>query len=119
VLFQHPARSGTSQITFQVNVEPGAVLIFDVATSPESWESPGDGVDFNVYVNPGAELQQVFSTSIDPKANESDRRWHPYSVDLDEFAGQDVSIVFETGSGQDGDYRFDWAGWGEPRILIP
>ena len=119
VLFQHPARSGTSQITFPVRVDPDALLIFDVATSPESWESPGDGVDFKVYVNPGDEMQLIFSTYINPKANDSDRRWHPYSVDLKEYAGQDVMVVFETGSGQDGDYRFDWAGWGEPRILVP
>ena len=119
VLFQHPARSGTSQITFPVRVEPGALLIFDVATSPESWESPGDGVEFKVYVNAGDGLQQIFSTYINPKANDSDQRWHPHSVDLKEFAGQEVILVFETSSGQDGDYRFDWAGWGEPRILVP
>ncbi|MCJ7537380.1 MAG: hypothetical protein MUO57_17780, partial [Anaerolineales bacterium] len=63
--------------------------------------------------------QQVFSTYIDPKNDEFDRRWHPYTVDLNEYAGQEVSIIFETDTGPAGDYRYDWAGWGELRLLVP
>ena len=54
-----------------------------------------------------------------PEEREFDRRWHSYTVDLNEFSGQDVLIIFETGSGPAGDYRYDWAGWGEPRLLVP
>ncbi len=74
---------------------------------------------FTVYVDPGDGPQQVFSTYIDPKKDEYDRRWHSHMVDLNEFSGQDVLIIFETGSGPAGDYRYDWAGWGEPRLLVP
>ena len=34
-------------------------------------------------------------------------------------AGQTVTIIFETGAGPAGDYGYDWAGWGAPRLLKP
>ncbi len=119
VVYQHPALAGTSRILFPIHIEPGSLLTFEIATSPDSWERPGDGVEFTVYVDSGGELQQVFSTYIDPKNDEVDRRWHPYTVNLNQYAGQDVSIIFETGVGPGDDYRYDWAGWGEPRLLVP
>ena len=119
VLFQHPAMAGASRISFPLHIEPGARLAFDAATAPDSWERPGDGASFTVFVDSGNGPQQVFSTYIDPKKDEFDRRWHSYTVDLNEFSGQDVLIIFETGSGPAGDYRYDWAGWGEPRLLVP
>ena len=111
--------------------EGGLTLVFDVATSPESWSLEGDGVTFAVYVEsdqdtqhptsntqyPISNTQQLFSTYVDPKRNDSDRRWHPHVVDLSDYAGQTVTIVFETGTGPAGDYRYDWAGWGSPRLL--
>ena len=119
VLYQHPAQTGASRITFPVNAEPGAVLAFDLATAPESWEKAGDGVTFTVYINSSDGEEKIFSTYIDPKNDEFARRWHPYSVELNEYAGQDVSIIFETDTGPAGDYRYDWAGWGELRLLVP
>ena len=67
----------------------------------------------------GQGTEQVFSTYIDPKQDEADRRWHPYVIDLSDYAGQVVTIIFETGTGPAGDYRYDWAGWGAPRLLKP
>ncbi len=118
VLYQHPALSEPSRVIFVVNVESGARLAFDLATSPESWERTGDGVNFKIYIV-GEEVQQLFSTYIDPKHDEIDRRWHPYTVELNKYAGQEVSIIFETDSGPADDHRYDWAGWGEPRLLVP
>ena len=55
---------------------------------------------------------------IDPKRNEDDRRWHPHTIDLSGYAGQTVTITFETGVGPAGDERFDWAGWGAFRLSV-
>jgi hypothetical protein len=119
VLYQHPGLSEPSRVIFVVNVELGARLAFDLATSPESWKRPGDGVDFTIYIDAEGEESQLFSSYIDPKHDELDRRWHPYTVELNKYAGKEVSIIFETDSGPADDHRFDWAGWGEPRLLIP
>jgi len=40
-------------------------------------------------------------------------------IDLSDYAGQTVTLIFETTTGPAGDYRYDWAGWGEPRVCKP
>jgi len=119
VLYQHPALSGSSWLAYTVDVGKGYILSFNMATDPTSWEKPGDGVTFAVYVESDQGTEQIFSTYIDPKQEETDRRWHPYALELSEYAGQTVSIIFETGVGPVRDYRYDWAGWGTPRLLAP
>jgi hypothetical protein len=111
----HPDAS----VQYMVQVPEGAVLAFDVATAPESWSLLGDGVVFAVYVRSNGDTQQVFSTYIDPKQNEADRRWHPYTIKLGDYAGQTVTLVFKTAAGPAGNDRYDWAGWGTPRLLAP
>jgi len=110
-----PEKPGFSQ-------KPGFWLAFAVATAPESWEQPGDGVTFAVYVESGQDMQPEtrnpkLETYVAPRQDEADRRWHPYTVDLSDYAGQTVTITFETGVGPAGDERYDWAGWGAPRLL--
>jgi hypothetical protein len=119
VLYQHPALSGASRLAYTVDVGKGSVLAFDVAMAPESWEQPGDGVAFAVYVESEAGARQLFSTYVDPKQDEAARRWHPHDVDLSDYAGNTVTLIFETGSGPANDFGFDWAGWGAPRLLEP
>jgi len=119
VLYQHPAFSGASRIAYSVHIERKAVLAFDVAMAPGSWDQPGDGVTFAIYVESDQGAEQIFSTYIDPKQNAADRRWHSHTIDLNAYAGQTVTLIFETGTGPAGDYGYDWAGWGEPRLLRP
>jgi hypothetical protein len=115
VLYAHP----DSRVRYLVQVPQEGILAFDVAMAPESWSLPGDGVTFAVYVSSDGGTQQLFSSYIDPKQNEADRRWHPHTLDLNAYAGQMVEIIFETGTGPAGDYRYDWAGWGMPRLMVP
>jgi|GEM_PF-1284930 len=119
VLYQHPAFSGASHLTYSVHLEQGAKLAFAVAMAPESWTQPGDGATFAIYLQTNQDTEQLFSTYIDPKHNEQDRRWHSQVVDLNAYAGQTVTLIFETGIGPGGDFQYDWAGWGEPQLLIP
>jgi hypothetical protein len=118
VLYQHPAFSGASRMSYRLNFPQGTWLVFDVATSPESWDQEGDGVDFAVYVRSQEGTAQVFSTHVDPKHNPKERRWHPGEIDLSPYAGQTITLVLETRTGPAGDYRYDWAGWGEPRLAL-
>ncbi len=124
VLFMHP----DSSARYTVQVPEGAHLAFDVATAPESWEQPGDGVSFTISIEPVAHLASdssvsnplsAFSTYIDPKHDPSARRWHPHSIDLGAYAGQAVTLTFETSAGPVSDDRYDWAGWGRPRLFWP
>jgi tetratricopeptide (TPR) repeat protein len=121
VLFAHPE----SSVRYRVRLPEDAVLAFEVATAPESWEQPGDGVSFAVYVEPDQDVQpmnplddsRAFFVYLDPKQDKAARRWHAYEIDLGCYGGERVNIIFETGAGPAGDERYDWAGWGEPRLL--
>lgn len=119
VLYLHPAFAGASRITYSVYIERGTILAFNIATLPDSWEEPGDGVTFAIYVESDQGMQQLFSTYIDPKHDVADRRWHPYAIDLDVYAGQTIILIFEIGTGPTGDYDEDWAGWGGIRLVEP
>ena len=119
VLYQAPSFAGSSRILYHVNVVQHSKLVFDVAMDPASWNLKGDGVKFSVYLVADGMTHQVFSTYIDPKHNKDDQDWHPNSIDLEKYSGKLVTFIFETNTGPMGDYRYDWAGWGEPRLLQP
>ncbi|MBN1658860.1 MAG: tetratricopeptide repeat protein, partial [Anaerolineae bacterium] len=114
-LFMHP----DSRARYAIEVPAGGELAFDVATMPESWNQPGDGVGFAVYVESSAGVRQVFSTTIDPKQRDADRRWHSFVVDLDDYSSQAVTLILETSAGPAGDVTYDWAVWGNLRLLKP
>jgi hypothetical protein len=117
--YVRPAFAGASRVAYSVRIERGAVLAFDVATVPDSWEQPGDGITFAIYAESDQGVQQLFSTYIDPKHDEADRCWHPYAIDLSAYAGQMLTLIFETSTGPAGDHQHDLAGWGGVRLLTP
>ena len=88
--------------------------------TPDVWESgEGDGVQFDIYVNNGSAQDHIYSKYIDPKNVIDDRRWFDEEINLSKWAGQQVTFTFETSPGPNGDSRYDWAIWGEPRIVQP
>jgi len=116
VFFQHPV----SLISYQLVVPTSAELEFHLALAPAVWQpGKGDGVQFDIYIDDGHARRNVFSRYIDPKNIPADRRWHDYKVDLSAWAGQTVTITFATGCGPNDNCDYDWAGWGEPRIVQP
>ncbi|PWB54421.1 MAG: hypothetical protein C3F13_06605 [Anaerolineales bacterium] len=116
VLYMHP----DSQVDFTLAIpEDGARLSFDIALSPEVWTQPGDGVTFGLFVEDSPDTsKEIWSAYIDPKENIEDRRWLPYTIDLSPYGGQIIKLIFTTSSSPSGDNRYDWAGWGNPRISI-
>jgi hypothetical protein len=119
VLFIHPAASGSVALVYPTRVEPGTTFRADLAMAPEAWRLPGDGVTFSLYVEDDAGMHLVCSSYVDPKHHQQDRRWVPMRVNLTPYAGRLVRLILVTASGPAGDQRYDWAGWGEPRLERP
>jgi hypothetical protein len=116
VLFMHPA----SEVTFRAIAPVRSELLFSIALMPAVWQiGKGDGVQFSLDVGDGRVVQRVFAEYIDPKNRTKDRRWYDYEVDLSKWAGETVTITFSTSCGPNDDCRYDWAGWGAPRIVQP
>jgi hypothetical protein len=115
VLFMHP----NSSVSYSITVPTKALIAFNIATSPDSWTMEGDGVAFSIKIVSSDIPLQIFSMYIDPKNNVADRRWHQEMIDLSAYSEKRITVIFETNAGPAGDNQFDWAGWGNPRIIAP
>lgn len=119
VLFVHPAASGSIALVYPVRIKPKTTFQAYLAVAPEAWTLPGDGVTFSVYVEDEAGIHLVSGQYVDPKHHQQDRRWVPLQVSLAPYAGKLVRVILVVNSGPAGDGRYDWAGWGEPRLEQP
>lgn len=116
VLSMHP----DSEISFDVILPPKSELTFSISLAPEVWQvGMGDGVEFKLCVDDGRDVKILFRQYIDPKNVKDQRVWLDYVVDLSPWGGQPVTLIFSTTPGPNGDDRFDWAVWGEPRLIQP
>ena len=115
VIFQHP----TSALIYTVDIPHNSRLDFSIALDPIVWEyGKGDGVEYLISIEQGFRRNTVFRKYIDPKNISGDRRWLSYSIDLSTYGGKQVELIFKTQPGSQNDSRYDWAGWGEPRIRL-
>ncbi|MFH1995387.1 MAG: hypothetical protein ABIJ27_00135 [Candidatus Omnitrophota bacterium] len=106
------------RVTFPVQSK-NVHIVFGFGVLEEAWDKPGDGVEFRVVedVGPDAPAVILFSRYINPKENKSDRRWFQGDVDLSRYAGEEVTLIFET-VGSPGapfkpiiDTAYDYAVW--------
>jgi hypothetical protein len=116
-LFQHPS----SQVVYGLTLPLRSTLLFGYGMDPAVWSpGQGDGMEYNIYVRSpeqSGELYRVFHHYIDPKNNPDDRRWFDERVDLSQFGGQAVEVVFEVLPGPRGDDSYDWGGWSWPVLV--
>ena len=117
ILYQHPS----SRVVFTKTLPAQATLQFGLGMSPEAWTAEkSDGVEYNLYVRTLSDpdvLHRVFHRIVDPKNNPEDRRWFDERVNLNEFGGQTVEIIFEALPGSAGNFDFDWGGWSTPVLI--
>ncbi|MGE5833739.1 MAG: hypothetical protein ACM4AI_04615 [Acidobacteriota bacterium] len=111
-----------SRIVYNVTVPEEAWLKFNLGLLEESWKTQGDGVFFQIGVSSGPEWVELLSVVVNPYGNASERSWQPYVLDLSQFAGETVDLVFNTRSSPPPntgkDPNGDAALWGAPRIVI-
>jgi len=112
-LFAHPP----SRVTWKITV-PAQKPIFktNIALRPYVWEHRSDGVQFDVAVTDGLHETSV-SRFLNPGSRLNDRAWVELAVDLSEYAGRTVELSLATSAGPHGDVGWDWALWGDPRIV--
>jgi hypothetical protein len=107
------------RLTFHVRVPDDGWLRLSLGMKPESWDKEGNGVYFYAGVSDGKSFEQLFTQTVNPFKNASERRWIPVSVDLAAYAGEEVDVILNTvasGPGQPPDDRNDLPLWGTPVI---
>jgi hypothetical protein len=114
------APAAGTRLTWRVTVPNDGWLSVAVGLKPEAWTQEGDGVLFFVGVSGGGQFEMLFTQHVDPFTNPGDRKWIPVMVDLANYAGDEVELIFNTRSGKAGaagDTRADLALWGQPEIV--
>ena len=107
------------RITFHVRVPDDGWLRLSLGMKPESWDKEGNGVYFYGGVSDGKSFESLFTQTVNPFKNASERHWIPVAVDLASYAGEDVDVILntrESGPGQPPDARNDLPLWGPPVI---
>jgi hypothetical protein len=108
-----------SRLTFQHVVVPeNAWLRVSLGVKEEGWTTTGDGVTFNIIVSDGKSATSLMNRELNPFAVSGDRGWHDELLDLSEFAGETVDVIFNTRTGPRNDTNGDLALWGSPRIVV-
>jgi hypothetical protein len=107
--------TGQTRLTCHVTVPPRAGLSVALALAPEVWTQPGDGVRLSIGVSDGRSFHDKHVVHLDPFARAGDRRWHGVTVDLREYEGLTIDLVFNTRAVATPDH--DVAVWGAPRIV--
>jgi ABC-type polysaccharide/polyol phosphate transport system ATPase subunit len=114
-LLAHP----DSEIIYRgLSIKPRTVLAFGIGLLPESWDKSGRGVSFRVRARIGDASRELAADSLDPSHNPDHRTIRTHLINLDEFAGQKISLVFST-AGRTGETASAWSCWIEPRLAVP
>ena len=108
------------RLTFRVKVPDDGWLRVSLGMKPESWDKEGNGVYFFAGVSDGRAFQELFTQTVNPFANPSERRWIPVTVDLSAYGGEEMDIILNTRAGgptNPGDDRNDLPLWAAPEIV--
>ena len=115
-LFAHPPAEGYTRIQYtvtlpQVESNENLILQFSIGLR--------DGVDFELpHTKPdGAQFAIEISDERRFEGVSEVCRWEEHLIDLSDFAGRAVQIVFLTNCNGAGNINYDWALWGNPRVL--
>jgi len=119
VLYEHPVYE---RLPFRTTITPATrEFSFSLAMQPAVYDGSmplcGAGVRFRLEIRDSAgRIRLLYDRYIDPKHNPAERRWIPGSVDLNEYMGQNVELLFTT-TGEPPENTCDaWAGWGDPHF---
>jgi hypothetical protein len=115
-----------SRIKWDITVPDDAWFAFSLGLKEEAWSVKGDGVLFLIGVSDGIQFDELLSLTVNPFANEADRRWLHLTVDLSPYAGKTVELILNTyaspppapGTKPQADENGDLALWGNPRLIV-
>ncbi len=137
VVRSHPGDGIPNTITIPLQVEPGDAFRGKYGFDAAAVGQETDGVSVQIRVRAGGQERVVLTdeqilppTDTDecgpwnaaeklctPQTALPKLGWPEFSIDLDEYAGQSIEIVLETGPGPSGQSAYDWTGWADLRIV--
>jgi membrane protein YfhO len=113
-LFQHPP---SHRVSYKMVVDPNQPIFEGVATIKADAQDKTAGVDFLLEIDTGEKIEKLFSTFLNPRAAPADKAGRPFRLDLSQYSGKEVELLFSTDSGPTGNNAFGWAGWAKLRFV--
>ena len=115
-LFEHPPAEGYTRIQYEVTLpkvesNENLILHFSIGLRDgvdfELSHTKPDGVQFAIEVSDQRRFESVSEAC----------RWDEHLVDLSDLAGSTVQVGFLTNCNGASNTEYDWALWGNPRVL--
>jgi hypothetical protein len=107
-VFQHPP---SNRIAYRVRIDPSQPVFSGIVSIKTAAQDLTKGVGFTLEIKAGDSIERLFHLDLDPRAVAADRAGRQFRVDLSQYAGQDVELLFSTDPGPSGNNANDWAGW--------
>lgn len=104
--WQNVSGDAFGEFTISLPDDRSISLEFDIGLRDGSEKS--DGVTFIVHL----QGREIF------RKHYKKQSWQHLSLDLTPYGGQQVVLRLTTNSGSNGDTGWDWAQWGEPKIVL-
>lgn len=116
------APTAGTRLVYAVQVPDNGALRVSLGIDESAWTVEGDGVLFRILLGAGAPPEEILNLVVNPFGNPADRRWHDLELDLSEYAGETVTLFFNTNSSAPqrppvDNQAGDLAVWGEPRVI--
>jgi hypothetical protein len=113
-LLQHPP---SRRISLKTVIDPQSPIFEAIAVIKSDVAERTDGAGFQIEIKDGDTIVALFSTFINPRDVPDDKAGRPVRLDLSQYAGREVELLFSTDPGPSGNNAFDWAGWAKPQFV--
>lgn len=112
-LFMHPPYRGGAGYAFARYLMdlPGQPLRLRGFVGKQDGSAEGDGIDFKVLVEDAAGKRTEIL-----QAHVAKHEWREVAADLTPWAGQQVSVLLITDTGEKNNSSGDWGAWGDLRL---
>jgi len=111
-IFEHPENSKETMIFLnEINVTENSSLKFSIGLHGDVYQK-SDGAVFKIKQND----IYIFEHYLDPKRNLTERKWMTYEIPIDSYESNNFTLI--TTCGPNDDCSYDWAYWGEPKIIV-
>lgn len=120
VLALRPQRDpGRSVLSVGLRVPGNARLQSAVGVHPRLWfHYPGSTVTFAIDAIVDGRRDSLFSTTLDPHRDASDRGWIELDLPLDAYAGRRIELEFSTRCEGWAGEKLEMGGFGAPRLVV-
>lgn len=112
-VFQHAPSAKVSYKTTIASREP----VLEGVAVLKAVTGKSDGAGFRIEMREGDKTETLFETFLDPAGTAADKSGRPFRVDLSQYAGRVVELLFSTEAGPRGDNTGDWTGWAGLRFV--